>query len=400
LENSAVFCGTFILSINGKNSFSNPDELDSAIEKFMKRSHTAGLSASIITKNGIIWSKGYGWADIENQILMTPDTVQNIGSISKTITATAVMQLWEKGLFKLDDDVNKYLSFKVRNPRFPEEKITFRQLLTHRSSIKDGPSYDESYLPGDPKISLETWIKEYFNPDGRYYDKEENFHKWKPGETGKIPKQPRAYTKVGFGLLGYLVETVSGTSFSDYTKKHIFKPLDMNQTSWYLKDLEGIPQARPYEYIPKKYVDHPEVKKLNSMLGLHKDRPVKEGYLPLSFYSFPNISDGLLRTSVHQLSRFLMTYMNEGRYKDYTILKEVTIRSMLSDNHFGRGLCWYKTKIKEVGTLWGHDGGDPGISTEMGFRKSDNTGVIIFTTSGGYVGRLLQLLYEKAEKEL
>jgi CubicO group peptidase (beta-lactamase class C family) len=69
---------------------------------------------------------------------MTDQTIQNIGSISKTITATAVMQLWERGKFKLDDDVNKYLPFQVRNPHFPDDPITFRQLLTHKAERTPG----------------------------------------------------------------------------------------------------------------------------------------------------------------------------------------------------------------------------------------------------------------------
>ena len=177
-------------------------ELDEFILERMEEHSVPGLSACIVKENKLVWSKGYGWADVENKIPMTADTIQNIGSISKTVTATAVMQLWEEGKFELDDDVNGYLSFKVRNPRFLDIPITFRQLLTQRSSIMDGPAYGKSYACGDPAVSLEDWIKEYFVPDGKYYDGEKNFHVWKPG-TEDVPSSPRAYTNVGFGLLGY-----------------------------------------------------------------------------------------------------------------------------------------------------------------------------------------------------
>jgi hypothetical protein len=76
------------------------------------------------------------------------------------------MQLWEKGKFELDDDINQYLPFPVRNPSHPDSPISFRSLLTHRSSIADSPAYGSSYACGDPGVSLETWIKEYFTPDG------------------------------------------------------------------------------------------------------------------------------------------------------------------------------------------------------------------------------------------
>ncbi len=140
---------------------------DDFILERMRTDHVPGLSAILVARDKIIWEKAYGWADVDQKIPMRVDTVQNIGSISKTITATAVMQLWEKGRFGLDDDVGRYLSFTVRNPRFPDDPITFRQLLTHKSSIKDGPAYGQSYACGDPKIRLKEWIQGYLMPGGR-----------------------------------------------------------------------------------------------------------------------------------------------------------------------------------------------------------------------------------------
>ncbi|MGB2906344.1 MAG: serine hydrolase domain-containing protein, partial [Candidatus Aminicenantaceae bacterium] len=184
-------------------AFPTPEGLDDFIEKHMDSRFIPGLGVCLIKAGAVARIKGFGWADIENEIPYDPEqTLQNIGSVSKTFTATAVMQLWEQGRFKLDDDVNSYLSFKVKNPRFPEASITFRQLLTHRSSIKDGPSYGESYACGDPQVTLKTWIEQYFTPGGETYDADENFHVWKPGQEGKLPAQPRPYSNVGFGLLG------------------------------------------------------------------------------------------------------------------------------------------------------------------------------------------------------
>ena len=113
--------------------------------------------------------------------------MQNIGSISKTVVATAVMQLWEKGKFQLDDDVNERLPFAVRSPSHPDTPITYRLLLTHRSGIADSPAYGSSYACGDPSLPLEAWLKAYLTPGGRYYEKEANFHPWKPGEKHTIP---------------------------------------------------------------------------------------------------------------------------------------------------------------------------------------------------------------------
>jgi CubicO group peptidase (beta-lactamase class C family) len=99
--------------------------LDAFIQAKMERSHIPGLAAAVIKRREVVWSKGYGWADIDRRVEMTPDTLQNIGSISKTFVGTAVMQLKEKGALRLDDEVDKYLDFSVRNPNHPDSPIPF-----------------------------------------------------------------------------------------------------------------------------------------------------------------------------------------------------------------------------------------------------------------------------------
>lgn len=385
-----------LIGLIGTQAYSKTDELDAFITAAIEEGHHAGLSACIIKDGGIVWAKGYGWADRENTIPMTPDIVQNIGSVSKAITATAVMQLWEKRLFKLDDDVNNYLPFAVRNPRFPDVPITFRQLLTHRSSIKDGAAYDASYRTGDPKISLADWCREYLTPEGRFYDADDNFHTWKPGETGEIPAQPRAYTNVGFGLLGYLVELIAAEDFAEYTKNHIFAPLEMTETSWYIRDIDLKKQAVPYIYVPADQTENAFIMEMNNTLGLHKDKPLEEGFLPLDFYSFPNISDGLVRTSVNQLSRFLLMYIGGGEYRGAQVLKKSTVDTMLSSDHFSRGLCWEQSRNKQ---RWYHSGGDPGIRTMALFDPARRWGLIVFSTgSGGGMEKVLTRLIAEAEQ--
>jgi len=117
----------------------------------------------------------------------------------------------------------------------------------------------------------------------------------------------------------------------------------------------------------------------------------REGYLPNCLYSFPNFPDGLLRTSVHQLARFLMAHINNGSYHDKRILQESTVReiltsqldpSMLPDEGKGLGLTWYQFRLDSGDLVWGHTGGDPGITTRMLFRPIDGVGVIVFTNTG------------------
>jgi CubicO group peptidase (beta-lactamase class C family) len=362
--------------------FLSPD-LDELIRVRLARDHVPGFATCIVRGERLLWSGGYGFANIGAQIAMTPRTLQNIGSISKTITATAVMQLWEVQELALDDDVNDYLPFVIRNPRFPESPITFRQLLTHRSSIKDGPAYGASYACGDPAVSLADWVSGYFTPDGPYYNAEENFHLWEPG-TADPPPRPRAYSNVGYGLLGYLVENIVSLPFSTYCQEEIFAPLGMPETAWYLADLDIARHAVPYSFIAEDF-EMPDESEFDSMLPAPGLTPadLRPGtHAPHCLYSFYNYPDGLVRTSVLELSRFLRAYILGGELEGRRILRRETIDTMLSFDHYGRGLCWSPREMDNGDLLWGHGGGDPGISTYMGFRPTDGIGVIVFFNCG------------------
>lgn len=384
ITSGTTFAGMSIASHRG---FANTSPLQPKIDDFIKAKmgvhHIPGLAAAIIKNGNIIWSKGYGWANIKQQVEMSPmATVQNIASVSKTVTATAVMQLWEQSKFQLDDDINAYLPFVVRNPSYPDEPVTFQQLLTHRSSIKDGSAYGKSYACGDPTTSLESWLREYFTPGGTFYSRTENFHLWRPGEQRFVPSHPRNYSNVGFGMLGYLVEILSGKTFPRYCRDNIFAPLGMEHTAWYLAEMDTSKHAVPYKYVPDGKIGG----ELLRQDGVLEGSLQQGGYLPHCLYSFTNYPDGLLRTSVNQLARFLMIYMHRGLYGKSRILKESTISHMLRphvDSAKYQGLCWISMQLDTGELVWGHYGRDPGVGASIFFRPTDRVGVIVFMNSFG-----------------
>jgi CubicO group peptidase (beta-lactamase class C family) len=358
------------------------DELDNFIEAERRAQRIPGLAACIVKSGRVIWSKGYGWANIAKRMPMDPDrTVQNIGSISKTVVATAVMQLWEKGRFQLDDDVNERLPFAVRSPSHPETPITYRLLLTHRSAIADSLAYRSSYACGDPRLPLEAWLKAYFTPGGRYYDKQANFHPWRPGEK-------RDYSNVGFGLLGYLVERVSGQSLPHYTRTNIFEPLGMKRSGWLLTEIDVAAHAVPYAPTadggpPDEELD--AYRRFSLLAGEAERDPASGDHRPLCLYSFPNYPDGSLRTGVNELARFLLAYVNDGAYGGARVLAADTVRLMLTPQAATspqQGLCW-ATELRDGRRHWGHNGSDPGIRTTMSFRPLDGVGAIVFANLAG-----------------
>jgi CubicO group peptidase (beta-lactamase class C family) len=112
----------------------------------------------------IVWQNFYGFSNVADKKVPNEETIYVLASISKTVTATAVMQLWEKGQLDLDKDINEYLPFDIRNSRFSNDAITTRHLLTHRSGIVwpsgEDPNFYRTY-PNDTAPALGPWLREY-----------------------------------------------------------------------------------------------------------------------------------------------------------------------------------------------------------------------------------------------
>jgi CubicO group peptidase (beta-lactamase class C family) len=185
---ASLFIGSSLISVSARITFENQIKSDISSEKFnelkntffdlkislfMKMAKFPSISACIIKDDDDIWSKGYGYYDLKNQKESTPYTIYLIASVTKTIVGTALMQLWEQDLFDLDEDVNNYLPFDLRNPNFPEEPITFRMLLSHTSSLNTNTRNEYYWMnfSGDPPFSFfpEPYLEEFLKPGGKYY---------------------------------------------------------------------------------------------------------------------------------------------------------------------------------------------------------------------------------------
>lgn len=353
-----------------------------------------GAAVAIVDREGVIFSGGYGWADLENRVPMTPDTVTNIASISKTITSTVVLQLCDRGVLDLDEDVSNYLPFAVRHPDYPETPITLRQLLTHTAGIGDGDAYDASYACGDPAVSLASWIRGYLMPGGEFFSAEQNFLPSAPGVV-------YSYSNVGYGLAGYLVEVVSGRPFEDFVSRFVFEPLAMSESGFFLTDVDPDRQAVPYAWSDAG--DTLENPLFDERSGEQNDQP---GFVSFCPYSFFNTPDGLVRTSVHQLAQFLVAYMRGGELGGQRILAASTVEeslssqlesSLIEDEGFVQGLAWRRQQFV-AGWLWGHSGGDPGIRSHMLFSPEASRGVIVFANRMAPISPILDRLIEEALK--
>ncbi|HEX8378461.1 MAG TPA: serine hydrolase domain-containing protein, partial [Pedobacter sp.] len=258
--------------------------LDSFIEKKMNESGMVGVGAAIIVNKKLVWTKGYGYADKDNKKTFTPNTIMNIGSISKTLTGASLMHAVEDKKVSLDEDINNYLPFKVVNPFYPNERITLRNLATHTSGIIDRAAiYKNTYhYGGDSPEALGEFLKNYFEANGKYYSKD-NFLKQKPGSY-------RQYSNIAAALAGYIVEITTGKKLNAYSKKYIFKPLKMDNTGWFFSDI--------------KLANH-------SKLYGKQEGVIK----PVELYGLTTYPDGGVRTSISDLSKFFVCLLNSGEYK-------------------------------------------------------------------------------------
>jgi len=180
-------------------------------EKFVKTQMSIdrppGLSVGFI-KDGFIWTKGFGYADLENMVSAKPESSYRLASVTKTITAIAVLQLAEAGKIDLEAEVQKYV------PYFPRKKwpVTVRLLLGHLGGISHYKNYD---LEGHIKVHKNT---------------KEALAIFKDFDLVAQPGTRYHYSSYGFNLLGAIIEAASGKSYGQYIKEHIFEPLGMNNS--------------------------------------------------------------------------------------------------------------------------------------------------------------------------
>lgn len=358
----------------------NGAAFDDWVRSEMARQHVPGLSLAVVRNGELLRTAGYGWANLAERRAMTPDTLQNIASVTKTITCAAVMQLVERGRLALDEPIDRHLPFPVRNPAHPHVPLTSRQLLTHTSSVGDGPAYDASYACGDSRIPLGEWLRSYLVPGGAGYGAKSSFHPWPPGAR-------YAYSNVAFGVLGYLIERMAGQSYSDYVLQHVFAPLGMARSRFLLTGMDSASHATPYSMVPTDELAGMALR--DPAERIRAGDTVLDGrvQVPQCLYSFATPPDGLARTTATELARFMLAHMHGGEYGGARILGLQSVASIFSDQHVPRGrgehsrcqgLAWHGSGCGS-GATWAHSGRDPGVGTIMTFRAKDRTGVIVLT---------------------
>lgn len=331
----------------GTTALLNADDIESFADQFFARDDVQAMdipgAVLIVIKDGeIILSKGYGYADRERKIPMDPDTtVLRVGSVSKVFTATAVMQLLEQGKLHLTSDIQTYMGdIQLNNPS--GTPLTLKHLLTHTTGF-DFPDLKRTDIHMDLGLftPMEDYIKEHMPTVVR-----------QPGTTF-------TYDNFASMLQGYIVQNLSGMPFNEYVDQHIFQPLNMNSSSFLLKDSIRDKLATGY-----------------SSLG----QPV-----PLYTLKPTDMPQGSLFATASDITRFMLMQLNGGALDNARVLEEESVLQMQQIHnaihpevpHMGYGFETAYHNHHNGHSVIGKGGNIPGFSSWMWLLPEHNTGAFI-----------------------
>lgn len=338
LNFAIIIVFSVLLSINLSAQPLNNNDMKKIDTIFSDYNRFCSGASVIIIKNGeIIFSKGYGYADLKNKIPAGPNTNYRLASVSKQFTAMSVMMLMERGLVFLDDPLSKFFT------DYPQwaENIKIENLLNHTSGIWDY----ESLIPDSQEIPVsdQDVYESIKQTDSLYFQ---------PGKEFR-------YSNTAYVLLGLIIEKLSGMSFSEFLHKNIFAPLGMKNSRTNLIDAE-IPE-RAYGYTEQNGLSFPSDQSVTSY----------------------TLGDGGVYSSVMELYKWDQSLYESPLVKESTLAKIFTKSSVISEEkkeYYGLG--WYISEKEGRKCIW-HSGDSRGFTNLFVRYPDEKTSFIILTNRNG-----------------
>jgi CubicO group peptidase (beta-lactamase class C family) len=323
--------------------------LDVWFSQQMEENHIAGAAVAVVKDGKLFFTKGYGYADLENKIPVDPEqTIFRIGSVGKNITWTAVMQLVEQGKLDLNEDVNTYLDFRI--PDTYPQPITLKQLMTHTSGIED------------------RWIGSLASHAGELVPEREWLIANFPGRV-RPPGDAAGYSNYNPMLAGYIVARVSGEPYDEYIQNHIFDPLGMTHSTVHSQmPADLLPFAsKSYTYADGAFQQFP-------------DYFIQPAVLPSGFH----------QASVKDMARFMIARLEGGFYGDAStemrILEESIAQEMLTTLYTPdprlRGTAYGLFDLSDNGQwVLGHEGYSPVMASQLLLLPDQHLGIFVVYNS-------------------
>ncbi|MNO18910.1 D-alanyl-D-alanine-carboxypeptidase/endopeptidase AmpH precursor [compost metagenome] len=314
------------------------------LSEIMEADHIPGTAVVVTEGDRIVFSKGYGYADIGKQIPVDPgQTVMRVGSLTKSMTAAAVMQLKEQGKLAMDQDINTYLtSFKV--PLYHSRPITLHHLLTHTAGLDEAIYNLAAHSPGKA-LPAGTFLRQYLDTQ----------------PPVREPGTEYAYSNAGVGLAGFLIEQVTGGTLEAYMKHSLFDSLQMPSAS--LLHQESDPDmAKSYQYQKGDFQEIP--------------------------YSYPNLPGaGALSVIPDEWAHYMIALLNDGSYQGQHILKGTTVDEMQTSQFTehpdveGIGYGLYRNRTNSGILTLSHTGDIDGFAAKMELIPEHKLGIFVVSNA-------------------
>ncbi|WP_433896823.1 serine hydrolase domain-containing protein [Sphingobacterium mizutaii] len=344
----SLFCLFTAVSLS-TGAMAQSASFESDLKKITDKYEAVGL-AIVVVKNGKpVYEKAFGYKDLETKAPLTTNDLFRIASISKSFSSTAIMQLVEKGKVSLDDDISDLVGFKVRNPKFPDTKITLEMMLSHRSSLNDSNGYFTFDVLDTTKNK--DWAKSYNN--------------YEPGTDYE-------YCNLNFNMIGAVLERLTDVRFDNYIKQQILNPLKL-EAGFCVDSLDQKRFAKLYDkengvYVEQKAAYNPRSEEIkNYTMGV----------------STPVFSPtGGMKISAKDLAKYMQMHMNHGKLGKVKLISKASSKKMQTalsakENY---GLALLETDRLIPGEhMIGHTGSAYGLYSNMFFEPKKKFGFVVIT---------------------
>ena len=325
------------------------------LKEIMEKNQAVGLAVVTVKDGEVIYNKSLGYKDLENKIALGDSDIFRIASISKSFTATAIMQLVEQGKLSLDADVSDLVGFKVRNPKYPETPITVKMLLSHTSSMNDANGY---------------FTINKINPDSS--------KTWETAWNAYEPGTNYEYCNLGFNTLGTILERISGERFDKYIVNHILNPLGI-YGGYEVLSLDSTKFVKLYSY------NEADSSFTHSPAAYSTREDEIKNYV--FGHSTPVFSPtGGLKVSALDLAKAMMMHMGNGTLNGVKIIDSTSSAMMQSKvaektdegDSYGFAIR-ISDQLLDNHTMIGHTGSAYGVFTSMFWDKDKKFGFIVMT---------------------
>src|ERR1022692_1409003 len=365
---TALFCGTFVQSFHAQQPQLSPAKrthIEAAVTRFMATTHVPGLSVAVVENGEYEWAAGFGFADVENNAPATEHTLFRLASISKSLTATAAIQLWDRGQLDLDAPVQKYC------PAFPQKPspITTREAMGHLAGIRHYKSGSQDDLEGGNTKHFDNPIQaglDFFKNDPLVSEPGKQFH----------------YSTQGYTLVGCVIEGASSARYVDFMRQNVFLPAGMDHTQ--ADDRFAILPYRTRFY-----------QKTASGTVQNSD------FLDSSY----KIPGGGWLSSAEDMAKFEVAILNDKLIRRATrdLMWTALKPTDGPPDTYGLGWGWGKQNDHEVAGV-GHTGSQQGTSTAFVIAPELRAGVVVLInvegqSAGDLAREILNIISAPADKK-